>query len=102
LLACALAAARSHEALGYFNQTAVLAPLAEILGRPVTNATCSNHLAEFCSEKRANVLERDGQPWGYRYRFKDPLLVPYIFMDGLEKNITSGQGLVEMLSGPTL
>lgn len=99
LLACAMAAARSHDARGYFIPSAVVDPLEKILGRPVTIATFSNHLAEFCRAKRGSVLERDGQPWGYRYRFYDPLLVPFVFMDGLEGKITSGQGLVQMLSG---
>jgi hypothetical protein len=99
LLACALAAARSQEPLGYFNPSAVVDPLEKILGRDVTIATFSNHLAEFCQEKRGQVLERDGQPWGYRYRFRNPLLVPFVFMDGLESRVTSDQLLVDMLNG---
>lgn len=98
LFACALAAARSHEPLGYFSPSAIVGPLGEILGRPVTIATFSNHLAEFCQDKRGSILERDGQPWGYRYRFRDPLLVPFAFMDGLEAGIASGGGLVQMLN----
>jgi hypothetical protein len=101
LLACALAAAGSHDSLGYFNPSAIVGPLGKILGRPVTIATFTNHLAEFCQEKRGMVLERDGQPWGYRYRFRDPLLVPYVFMDGLQGGITNGHGLVQMLNEGT-
>ena len=98
LLACALAAARSQEPLGYFNPSAVLQPLKDILQKDITIATFSNHLAEFCQEKRGCVLERDGQPWGFRYRFSNPLLVPFVFMDGLESKVTSGQSLVDMLN----
>lgn len=98
LLACAVAAARSHDALGYFIPSAVVMPLEEILSRPVTIATFQNHLVEFCQDKRGSVLERDGQPWGYRYRFRDPLLVPFVFMDGLEAGIASGNGLVHLLA----
>jgi len=98
LLACALAAARSHDSLGYFIPSAVVGPLEEILKKPVSIATFTNHLRDFCDEKRGSVLERDGQPWGYRYRFRDPLLVPFVFMDGVEAGIASGQGLVQMLS----
>jgi Cdc6-like AAA superfamily ATPase len=97
LLACALAASRYHDALGYFTPSAVVGPLGSILHKPVTIATFTNHLIEFSQEKRGLILERDGQPWGYRYRFRDPLLVPYVFMDGLESGIASDQGLVEML-----
>jgi Cdc6-like AAA superfamily ATPase len=98
LLGCALAAARSQEPLGYFNPSAIVEPLNDILQKDVTIASFTNHLAEFCQDKRGNVLERDGQPWGYRYRFRNPLLVPFVFMDGLESGITNGQGLVDMLS----
>ena len=97
LLASALAAARSRDALGYFVPSAVVNPLREILRKPVSIATFTNHLTEFCEEKRGSILERDGQPWGYRYRFRDPLLVPFIFMDGLEAGITNGQSLLRML-----
>lgn len=99
LLACALAAARSRDSLGYFTPSAVVLPLEELLKRPITIANFSNHLREFCDEKRGAVLEKDGQPWGFRYRFRDPLLVPYVFMDGMDAGITSGQGLVQLLSG---
>lgn len=97
LLACAITAARNHDALGYFTPSAVVGPLADILGKPVTLATFTNHLTEFSTEKRGSILERDGQPWGYRFRFRDPLLVPYTFMDGVESGIASDQGLVQML-----
>lgn len=99
LFGCALAAARSHDSLGYFLPNSVVDPLSEILKRPVTIATFSDHLGDFCHEKRGAVLERDGQPWGFRYRFRDPLLVPFVFMEAMEAGITNGQGLVQLLSG---
>ncbi len=97
LLACAVTAARDHDALGYFSPSAVIGPLSAILSRTVTLATFTNHLTEFAQEKRGSILERDGQPWGFRYRFRDPLLVPYIFMDGLESGIADDSGLVQLL-----
>lgn len=97
LLACAITAARNHDALGYFSPSSVAEPLSQILNRPVALANFQNHLIEFSSAKRGLVLERDGQPWGFRYRFRDPLLVPYIFMDGVESGVASDEGLVQML-----
>jgi Cdc6-like AAA superfamily ATPase len=97
LLACAIIAAKNHDKLGYFSPSAVITPLSSILNKPVTLANFQNHLLEFSSEKRGQVLEREGEPWGYRYRFRDPLLVPYIFMDGIESGIASDHGLMEML-----
>ena len=98
LLACALAATQSHDALGYFSPSAVVDPLQKILRKPVTIAMFTNHIREFCEEKRGAILERDGQPWGYRFRFRDPLLVPFVFMDGVEGGLTNGPGLVNMLT----
>lgn len=97
LLACAIAASRFHDALGYFTPGAVVDPLKTILDKPVTIATFTNHLVEFSQDKRGQILERDGQPWGYRYRFRDPLLVPYVFMDGIDSGIANDQSLIEML-----
>jgi hypothetical protein len=97
LLACALAASRSHDSLGYFNPSDVVSPLTKILGRDVTIATFTNHLGEFSQEKRGSILEKDGQPWGYRYRFQDPLLVPFALMNAVEGGLLSGESLVEML-----
>ena len=98
LLACALAAARSHDPLGYFNPSEVVEPLNKILKRDVTIATFTNHLGEFSQDKRGKVLEKDGQPWGFRYRFHDPLLVPFAFMNAVEGGLLSGDTLVQMLN----
>lgn len=97
LLACALAAACSHDALGYFNPGEVVAPLARILGRDVSIATFTNHLSEFSQDKRGSVLEKDGQPWGFRYRFHDPLLVPFTFMNAVDTGLMDGESLVQAL-----
>src|SRR5581483_9127859 len=47
LLACAIAAARSHDALGYFTPSALVEPLKKVLNRDVQIATFNNHLSEF-------------------------------------------------------
>jgi hypothetical protein len=97
LLACALTAAVSHDALGYFTPGAVVTPLTEVLGKSAAIATFSNHLSEFCQEKRGSVLERDGQPRAYRFRFHDPLLVPYVFMDAVATGLVTDEQLSQML-----
>ena len=101
LLACALAAARSQDPLGYFNPSVVVEPLSVILNRTVAIATFSNHLSEFCQEKRGPVLERDGQPRAYRFRFHDPMLVPFVFMDAVASNIVTEPQLAAMLTTTT-
>ena len=97
LLACALTAAVSHDALGYFTPGAVVAPLSSVLSKAVTIATFNSHLSEFCQDKRGAVLEREGQPRAYRFRFHDPLLVPYIFMDAVATGLVSDEQLYQML-----
>jgi Cdc6-like AAA superfamily ATPase len=98
LLACAVAAAQSHDALGYFNPASVVDPLTRILSRQVEIATFNSHLSEFCQSKRGPVLERIGQSRAYRYRFVDPMVVPFVFMNAVEKNIVSETILTQMLS----
>jgi hypothetical protein len=97
LLACAFTATRFHDALGYFNPATVVEPLAKVLNRGVEIATFNSHLSEFCGPKRGSVLERDGQARGYRFRFSDPLLVPFIFMDAVATGLLTDQRLSEML-----
>jgi hypothetical protein len=99
LLACALAATLSNDALGYFNPASVVEPLGSILVRDVQIATFSNHLSELCHPKRGQVLERTGQPRSYRFRFRDPLLVPYIFMDAVHAGLVTDSDLSEILGG---
>jgi hypothetical protein len=81
ILACAVASSSAKDALGYFHPTDVIRPLAEILGRSnVTISTFQKHINEFCEASRGPVLEREGVPRAYKYRFHDPLLPPYVFM----------------------
>lgn len=98
LLACAITATKAHDALGYFNPAAVSAPLATILKRNVAVATYTNHLSEFIQVKRAQVLEREGQARGYRYRFHDPLLVPFVFMTSIANGLVNDEDLMELVS----
>lgn len=97
LLGCALAATHSRDALGYFNPGSVAGPLSRILNRPVQIAAFSHHLSEFCAPKRAEVLERTGQQRNYRFRFRDPLLVPFVLMDAMNTELISRTELADML-----
>jgi hypothetical protein len=99
LLASALIVAKSHDALGYFSPRSVVEPLSMILRRTVEIATFNSHLNEFCHAKRGRVFERIGMPRSYRFRFTDPLLVPFIFMDALSTELLSDQQLTQELGG---
>ncbi len=87
LLACALA---KTDDLGYFVPNDVREPLSRIMGKPYGIAGFFQHLHRFCSEGRGKVLERYGSRKGYLYRFRNPLLPPYViirgYMEGLIKD----------------
>lgn len=97
ILACAAASSSAKDALGYFHMADVTEPLKAILDREkLTVATFKNHIKEFCEEDRGRVLERVGTPRSYKYRFKDPLLPPYIFMTSLAEGIIDTDQLTEI------
>jgi hypothetical protein len=80
LLACALAGATND---GFFAPNAIVKPLTDILLRPVQIATFQRHLKEFASPYRGDILQQRGKPRAYRFRFKDPMMQPYIIMKGI-------------------
>lgn len=87
LLACSLAKT-NH--LGEFRGPAVRDPLSAILQKRVESPDYARHIKEFCSR---GVLEQKGTSHNYRYRFRDPLLQPYVIMRGLhEGNLPPGYG----------
>lgn len=47
-------------------------------------ARFSKHLKDFCLESRGNVLERQGEPRTYRYKFKQQHFVPFIVLSGAQ------------------
>lgn len=98
LLACAIAAAQEQDPLGYFTPGSVVSPLSAILGRPVEIATFNSHLSAFSQSNRGSVLERVGQPRAYRFRFQDPMVVPFTFMDAVANGIVDEDHLARLLS----
>jgi Cdc6-like AAA superfamily ATPase len=100
LLACAITASTNTDELGFFRPSSVVEPLEIILpDRRIEIATFNKHLADFCNEKRGRVLQRTGQERAFRYRFRNPLLPPYVILKGLaSKHVTMEQ--VERLTSP--
>lgn len=80
LLACALA--RSDDT-GYFAPAAVRDPLEKIVGRAMTIAQYQNHLNDWHTDKRGEILQRTGEPRAYRFRFSEPTMQPYVLMKGI-------------------
>lgn len=84
LLSCALAATDN---LGYFAAVDVRAPLSAIMGKPYEIPAFSQHLNAFCEALRGPVLQRTGTARRYRFRFVNPLMQPYVIMDGIRKGL---------------
>jgi len=86
LLSCALA---TTDDAGYFAPAAVLAPFEKVRGKPMTISQYRNHLAEFSTGKRSEILQRRGEERSYRYRFRDPAMLPYVLMKGIADGMIS-------------
>lgn len=79
LLACALAKTNEQ---GTFAAQDVRGPLCEITGKHYDIPNFAQHLSEFSDAKRGPVLQRLGVPRRFRFRFTDPLMQPYVIMQG--------------------
>ena len=90
LLACALAPV---DDLGYFASADVREPLSLIMGKPYDIPGFSQHLDKFSSEVRGNVFEKAGTQRRFRFRFRNPLLQPYVIMRGLADEMLTGDAL---------
>lgn len=80
LLACALA---TTDDLGFFPAVAVCHPMSELMGKRYEIPSFARHLKEFAEMERGRVLERVGKERKFRYRFRNPLMQPYVIMRGL-------------------
>ncbi len=80
LLACALA--RTDER-GQFPAVDVRQPMSAIMKKFYDIPAFARHLIAFCGEERGAVLEKGGRKHRHRFRFKDPLIQPYIILRGL-------------------
>lgn len=95
-LACALT--RPDE-LGYFTAGAVRRPMAAIMGKPYAIPAFAKHMNEFCSDARGAILEKIGTRRNYRYRFRNPLLPPYIVMSGVAQGLISDEDAARVQNG---
>ena len=80
LQACALA---PKDEFGYFSASDVRDPMSRIMEKEYGIPNFANHLNDFCVANRGEILQKTGVPRRYKYRFKNPLLQPYVLMKGL-------------------
>jgi Cdc6-like AAA superfamily ATPase len=88
LLACALA---PKNELGYFTSGSIREPLEVIAGRRIEIPAFSNHLSQFLEPERGAVLQREGSPRKYFYRFADPIFQPYVVLHGLSTEMITDE-----------
>jgi len=80
LLACALAKA---DDLGYFAAADVRAPMSMIMRKTYDIPAFARHLNDLCEAYRGPVLQKTGYKHRYRFRFINPLMQPFVIMQGL-------------------
>jgi energy-coupling factor transporter ATP-binding protein EcfA2 len=88
LLACALA---FKNELGMFAARDVVMPLSRITGTHYDIPAFARHLKQFSGSERGNILQRHGEPRRYFYRFDDPMMQPFIILDGLSKGLITNE-----------
>lgn len=76
LLACAYA---PRDNGGYFRPSDIRAPLSKIVGRDMNYPNFQRHLTELSGEKR-RALSKEGDSRNWQFRFRDPLLQPFVKM----------------------
>lgn len=84
LLACALANTDEH---GYFTASDVATPMSILMKRDCQALLFARHLNAFCEDKHGPALLRTAVAHGYKYKFKNAAMQPYVIMKGLEAGI---------------
>lgn len=79
LLACAMA---DCDEMGYFKAADVREPLRQITGKDYDIPNFAQHLREFSSQVRGDILRVIGEKRRLSYHFRDPLMQPFIIMQG--------------------
>lgn len=80
LLACALA---PKNRLGYVTAGAIREPLEVVAGRNLEIPAFARHLKQLLEPDRGAVLQREGEPRRYFYRFADPIMQTCVILHGL-------------------
>lgn len=84
LLACALAKTDKH---GYFTASDVVAPMNLLMKKECPVLLFSRHLNAFCEARHGTVLHRTPIARGYKFKFGNAIMQPYVLMKALEARI---------------
>ena len=67
--------------LGFFTAADARDVMSLLLEKPVDVPDYKHYLNEFCEERRGPVLQRIGESRRHRYRFRDPLIQPFVIIN---------------------
>ena len=81
LLGCALAKVDER---GYFAPSDVRQALKDYLGVDFALTRFNKHLHQFASDAKGNILTKVGSKNKFKYRFKDPIMQPYVTLEGIK------------------
>lgn len=90
LLACALA---PSDDFGFFTASSLRESLQKITGRQLEVPSYARHLKQFCEEKRGSILTRSGGKHRGRFRFSNPLMQPFVVIQGFSEKVVSEEML---------
>jgi hypothetical protein len=83
--------------LGYFAPADLQRPLRELLDRNEAPVSLfGQHLKNLCEHDRGSILEQTGSQRKYRYRFVEPMMQPFILMQGLRDGLITRQQVDEL------
>ena len=91
VLACAMA---KDDDLGYFAAADVRRPLAHITSKDYGIPQFVGHLKKFCTTSKGDILQVEGEDWSRRYRFKTPLMRPYVVLRGIQDGFISQEDVM--------
>jgi Cdc6-like AAA superfamily ATPase len=84
LLACALAKTDEE---GFFTANDVVEPYSAIMKEKKRIAHFEKHLRRFSSEEGGHVLHKRGGDRKQQFRFKDPMMQPYVIIRGIQNKL---------------
>jgi Cdc6-like AAA superfamily ATPase len=84
LLACALA---PKDELGYFPAGAIREPMEMITKQHYDIPAFSQHLKDFCDDKRGPILQKKGEGRRFRFRFINPMMEPSVVLRGISDKL---------------
>jgi Cdc6-like AAA superfamily ATPase len=84
LLACALAHTDDE---GFFTANDVVEPYSAIMKEKKRIAHFEKHLRRFSSDEGGNILTKRGGDRQQQFRFKDPMMQPYVIIRGIQNKL---------------